>query len=242
MGWATHRRKANVTGAVAAVVRAEARPSEASAAEVVRALEFDILFGRLKPRERLVEDALMARFGAKRHVVRKALDELEKLGVVVRAPNRGAAVRDFTAKEVEEVYELRELLQARAVARMALPGTPDHVSELKRIQKEHDDAVAAGDLRRVDQVNDTFHRVFFEACGNRLLAEAIAHYMQLTRAMRVYPIADAVALEKLRDEHWAMIRALEAGDRPLLLRLVAQHLQPSKAAYLAVRRSIPDER
>jgi DNA-binding GntR family transcriptional regulator len=149
-------------------------------------------------------------------------------------------VRDFTAKEVEEVYGLRELLQARAVARMALPGTPGHVAALKAVQKEHDEAIVAGDLRRVDQVNDAFHRLFFEACGSRLLADAIAHYMQLTRAMRVYPIADPASLAKLRDEHWAMIRALEAGDRPLLLRLVAQHLQPSKAAYLAVRRSIPD--
>lgn len=220
--------------------RRASRGSEASVAAVVRALEFDILFGRLKPRERLVEDAVMARFGAKRHVVRRALEELEKLGVVVRAPNRGAAVRDFTAQEVEEVYELRELLQARAIERMQLPSSEEHVAELATIQREHDAAVAAGDLRRVDQVNDAFHRALFGACGSQLLADAIAHYMQLTRAMRVYPIADPKTLAKLRDEHWAMIRALATGDRPQLLRLCAEHLQPSKAAYLAVRKSIPD--
>ena len=46
------------------------------AATLASALEFDILFGRLKPRERLVEDALMQRFGVKRHAVRQALVEL----------------------------------------------------------------------------------------------------------------------------------------------------------------------
>jgi DNA-binding GntR family transcriptional regulator len=208
--------------------------------EVVGALEFDILFGRLKPRERLTEDSLMLRFGAKRHVVRRALDELVKLGVVVRAPSRGAAVRDFTAQEVEEVYELRELLQGHAVQRMPLPVSRDHIERLKQIQKQHDLAVAASDLRLVDQVNDEFHRVFFSVCGSKLLCDAITQYMQLTRAMRVYPIADPHALTKLRDEHWAMIRALKAGDRAELLSLCSQHLQPSKAAYLAVRRSIPD--
>jgi DNA-binding GntR family transcriptional regulator len=211
-----------------------------SVADVVAALEFDILFGRLKPRERLTEDALMARFGAKRHLVRKALEELEKMGVVVRAPMRGATVRDFTAQEVEEVYELRDLLQARAVERMPLPCSPEHVGKLKRIQREHDAAVASGDLRQVDRINDIFHRVFFSVSGNKLLEDAIQHYMQLTRAMRIYPIADPQTLEKLRCQHWAMIAALEACDRPLLLRLSAEHLQPSKAAYLAVRRSIPD--
>ncbi len=211
---------------------------EGAAGDVVRALEFDILFGRLKPRERLVEDALMARFKAKRHAVRRALDELERMGVVVRAPNRGATVRDFTAQEVEEIYELRELLQQRAARRMPLPWDGEQVAALCEIQRQHDAAVAANDLRLVDQVNDAFHKLFFSACGNGHLAEAIAHYYQLTRAMRVYPIADPASLEKLRDEHWGMIRALETGDRDALVRLVAQHIQPSKAAYLAVRRAI----
>jgi DNA-binding GntR family transcriptional regulator len=208
--------------------------------EVVSALEFDILFGRFKPRERLVEDALMLRFGAKRHVVRRALDELVKLGVVVRAPSRGVTVRDFSAQEVEEVYEFRELLQGHAVRRMPLPVPRAHIDQLKEIQKQHDLAVEAADLRRVDQVNDEFHRAFFSVCGSKLLCDAISQYMQLTRAMRVYPIAEPQTLKKLRDQHWAMIRALQAGDRAELLELCSQHLKPSKAAYLAMRRSIPD--
>jgi DNA-binding GntR family transcriptional regulator len=211
---------------------------EPTVGTVVRALEFDILFGRLRPRERLVEDALMARFDVKRHVIRRALDELERIGVVVRARNRGATVRDFTAQEVENVYELRELLQRHAAERMPLPGDAGHVAALKEIQSRHDAAVAAGDLRTVDQVNDVFHGAFFSVCGNRQLAEAIAHYMQLTRAMRVYPMANPVSLAKLRDEHWAMIKALEEGDRAALVALVVQHLQPSKLAYLAMRRVV----
>jgi DNA-binding GntR family transcriptional regulator len=213
-------------------------PQECTAQEVIRALEFDILFGRLKPRERLVEDVLMARFGAKRHIVRRSLDELERMGIVVRMPNRGAAVRDFTAQEVEEVYELRELLQRQAVERMPLPVSQDHIAALREIQERHDTAVRAADLRTVDQVNDAFHRQFFAACGNSHLADAIAHYAHLTRAMRVYPMLDPDMLAKLRDEHWAMIHALEREDREALKLLVVQHLQPSKAAYLKVRREL----
>jgi DNA-binding GntR family transcriptional regulator len=98
--------------------------------------------------------------------------------------------------------------------------------------------VAVWDLRVVDQVNDAFHRAFFAACGKRQLADAIGDYAHLSRAIRVYPIAYPVTLAKLRDEHWGMIRAVELGDRKSLLRLVRQHMQPSKAAYLAVRRAI----
>jgi len=202
---------------------------------MVRELEAAILFGRLRPRERLVEDQLMARFGAKRYTVRQALAELERLGIVVRSPNRGAAVRDFSAREVEEIYELRNLLQARAVDRMRLPAPPALVARLTAVQRRHDTAVARTDLRGVDAANEAFHREFFAACGNQLLCEAIQHYAHLSRAMRLYPIADPAMLERVRTDHWAIIEALRAADRPRLRTLVVRHLEPSKQLYLAAR-------
>lgn len=208
--------------------------------EVVQALEFDILFGRLRPRERLVEDALMARFGSKRYIVRRALDELVRMEIATRAPNRGVTVRDFSAQEVEEIYELRELLQRRAAERIPLPMDADYVATLREVQARHDAAVAAADLRAVDHINDAFHRAFFSACGSQHLADAIAHYAHLTRAMRVYPMVDPQTLARLRDEHWAMIAALERGDRQALVRLVVDHIQPSKAAYLRIRRLLDE--
>ena len=113
----------------------------------MRALEFDILFGNLKPRERLVEDALMQRFSAKRHTVRQALVELERMGIVTRTPNRGAAVRDFAAEEVEEIAEVRATLHRRAAQRMKLPAGAALIAKLEALQRRHDKAVAARDPR-----------------------------------------------------------------------------------------------
>ena len=212
--------------------------SEPSLQDVLRALEFDILFGLLKPRERLVEDALIQRFGAKRHVVRQALAELARMGIVTRAPNRGAAVRDFTAEEVEEIAELRATLQRRAAQRMALPASSELLDELVRAQRRHDKAVASRNPLAIDGANEDFHRIMFDACGNRHLAEAIQHYWYLSRATRLYPLLDPALLERLRSEHWAMIDALRTGDRKALMRLVVDHIQHSKRMYLEVRRSI----
>lgn len=211
-------------------------------AEVVARLEFDILFGQLKPRERLVEDALMQRFGAKRHVVRQALAELERMGIVARAPNRGATVRDFTAQEVEEICEIRELLQRRAAQRMLLPASPELIGRLEQIQHRHDRAVSQRDPRAIDAANEEFHKVIFDACGNAHLSQAIAHYAYLSRAMRLYPLVDAALLETLRGEHWAIIEALRTGDRRALMRLSVDHIQHSKKIYLSVRQSLSPEK
>lgn len=216
----------------------EAESRDSAAADLVSALEFDILFGRLRPRERLVEDALMQRFSAKRHVVRQALADLEGMGIIVRAPNRGATVRDFTAQEVEEICELREILQHRAAQRIPLPVAPELLAKLQTIQRRHDKAVAARDPRAIDLANEEFHHTLFAACGSAQLLAAIEHYAYLTRAMRLYPLVNPVILDQLRREHWAMIEALKSSDRKALLRLVVGHIQPSKKIYLEVRREI----
>ncbi len=90
-------------------------------AAMVAALEEDIVLGRLHPRERLVEDELIARLGGTRHLVRQALMELDRIGLIDRIPNRGALVRSYTADEVEHLYVLRELLETKAASLIPLP-------------------------------------------------------------------------------------------------------------------------
>lgn len=212
--------------------------SEPQVGDIVRLLEEDIIFGRLQPRERLVEDVLIKRFGGKRHVVRQVLAELERMGIVVREQNKGAVVRLFSLREVEEIFEMRELLQERAAQRIALPGDPALLRRLKQIHAEHSLAVDARDLRTVYRLNNDFHDTLFGACGNHHLSEAITHYAWQAHAIRSYRIADAVLLSQAREEHAEMIEALERGDRQRLVRLCIDHIKPSKEAYLASRGAI----
>ncbi|MGN6455370.1 MAG: GntR family transcriptional regulator, partial [Achromobacter mucicolens] len=93
-------------------------PAPDAVQAAVAALEEDIVFGRLHPRERLTEDELMARFGMKRHAVRQVLVDLELLGVVEKKRNIGAVVRAFSVREVMELYALREVLEVHAARQM----------------------------------------------------------------------------------------------------------------------------
>jgi len=206
--------------------------ASAEVRRLAEALELDIIFGRIKPRERLVEDDLMSRFDTKRHVVRSALQDLEALGILVRLKNRGASVRDFEPREVEELYDLRAMLQQRAAEIIPLPAPPGLVEALEDLHRRHSRAVEAGDLRAVFDLNNAFHDRLFEACGNRYLFEAIGHYAWLAHAIRSYRMGDPELLEQARREHGEMIEALRQADRPRLVRLCVEHINPSKAAYL----------
>ena len=110
---------------------------EEEQAEVIRALEEDIIFGRFAPGSRLVEDTLMNRYGASRHFVRQALFHLERQGIVLREKNIGATVRFYSAEEVRQIYEVREMLTRQAALMIALPAPTALIEQLVELQRQY---------------------------------------------------------------------------------------------------------
>ena len=205
---------------------------------IFKTLEHDIIFGRLHPRERLVEDELMERFSAKRHTIRTALNKLEQMGIIIRRKNRGAIVREFTNLEVDHIYEMRELLQRFAAEKITLPADQELIRELTTIHEAHSEAVRDNDLPRVYDLNNQFHDKLFSASGNPYLVESINHLSWLAHNIRSYRIGDPKNLERARQEHKLMIAALEEGDRGKLIQLCLDHILPSKQAYIQNRPAV----
>ena len=198
---------------------------------VVDQIKQEIIFGRLRPRERLVEDELSTKFGASRHQIRAAFAELERLGLVSRRPNKGVIVRDFSVEEVEQLYEMRALLQAEAAKRIPLPINPGTLRELEDIHKSYCAAIDLHDLKQVCKINNQFHHVLFEASNNKCLADMIQRIWTETLGIRCYAIGDPVLLARTRDEHTEMLVALRTGNRRELMRLCVDHIWPALEAY-----------
>lgn len=198
---------------------------------VVSLVKHRIIFGRLRPRERLIEDDLCAQFGVSRHLIRAVFVRLEHLGLVTRRPNKGAVVRDFSVDEVEEIYDMRALLQAEAARRIPLPAPRQLLERLRAIHAEHAVAMARQDLGLVCTINNEFHRTFFAAAGNRILAKMIDRLWTESLAIRCYAIGDPVLLERSHQEHEWMIDALADGDRVRLVGHVVDHIWPALDAY-----------
>lgn len=200
-------------------------------ATLVRKIAEEILFGRLLPRERLVEDDIIARTGATRHAVRAALQSLSREGLIVHVPNRGAQVRSFSPTEVEEITEVRELLHTEAARRIPLPPPAGLLAALERIEAAHAAAVQRGDLSAIHTENDRFHETLFAACGNAHLSATIRDHARLSLAYRCHAMADPALAVRARDEHRAMIAALRNADRAALVLLCRQHTNFAKGAY-----------
>ncbi|MGN1287006.1 MAG: GntR family transcriptional regulator, partial [Bradyrhizobium sp.] len=129
----------------------QAPSREEEQAEVIRRLEEDIIFGRFAPGLRLVEDTLMQRYGASRHFVRQALFQLERQGIVLREKNVGATVRFYSAEEVRQIYEVREMLTRQAALMIALPAPNSLIDQLSELQRHYCVKADAQDMRGIHE-------------------------------------------------------------------------------------------
>lgn len=134
-------------------------------------LRGQIISGELPPGSRLVETELAARFGTSRGPVREAIRELEREGIVMVLPRRGAVVGSLSRKDLEELYSVREALELLAL-REACRKADDATLEAIKVQLDAiDRALESGDSAQVVHADLEFHRAICRAAGNsRLLA------------------------------------------------------------------------
>jgi DNA-binding GntR family transcriptional regulator len=199
---------------------------------VYRELQRQIIAGQLRPRERLVEDEIMARTDATRHAVRKAFDELERVGLVIRQPNKGVQVRDYSLSEIEELYEIRECLERRAASRFSKPADKALVEQLTDLATRHREASRAQRFGDVFSLNNSFHEVLYRAAGNQQLADAILHYTFATHPIRTRAFPSEELREIAISEHFEMIDAIAQGQGEKLGDIILGHITRPKDFYL----------
>jgi DNA-binding GntR family transcriptional regulator len=202
--------------------------------DIANTLQRDIIFGRLQPKEHLIEDEIMARTNTSRHAVRRAFEEMERNGLVIRQPNKGVRVRSYTRKEIEDLYEVREVLEARAAASIRLPVSKDLVDRLTTIQTKHERASDKGNVVELFETNNLFHETLYQACSNAVLAEAIRMYSLLTHTIRMRNMSDKSWRKEAVRQHWAMIKLLSGKDSKALVALCLNHIQHPKEFYLSL--------
>ena len=206
--------------------------AENSVQKIVKSLEVAIVLGRLYPRERLVEEKLAKRFTTTRHVVRQALMELELGGLIVRETNKGATVREYSADKVNQLYQMRELVEGQAALLIGLPVADNKLSELKYICDKHAAAVEKSDMLGVVAANKEFHQVVYRLCGNDFLADVIDEMAKKSNLVRFTSSTDQSLLQQARDEHYLILEALGKNDNNKLADICIKHIQPSRLMYL----------
>jgi DNA-binding GntR family transcriptional regulator len=206
--------------------------SDVNSVRVAKEVEEAILSGQFKPRERLIEMDLIARFGVSRTVIREALKKLEAKQLVRSIPYRGVVVADLTVEEIEEIYFVRVELEKIAAGLVIKNITPKEIQALKKLSKEVEQHLREKTHQMIE-MDSAFHRTIFKACRNRYLYGIIDFLRTKAHIVRFNAWSLPDRIEQSLAEHREMIRALEKRDLAQFERLIVKHHTFSKESYMA---------
>ncbi|MES9543653.1 FCD domain-containing protein [Actinomadura sp. NPDC000600] len=206
-------------------------------------LRADILDGVHPPGARLGEAELAEATGSSRTPVREALRRLEVEGLVEVLPHRGARVPDWTPEDLEEIYDLRMLLEGAAARRAATRVTAsdaDRMDELCRLMDEAVEPGAGQDLDRVAELNAEFHDVIRAAAASGRLVSMLNAVVQLPLVMRTFHRYSPADLARSSAHHRELAAALRAHDGTWAESVMRAHVLAAKAVLLRAART-PDD-
>lgn len=215
---------------VLAVDAPVSRPASAVAADIIREAVVD---GRLAPGERLKEETLAAELGISRTPIREALLVLQSEGIVDAVPNRGAFVRSYEPGDLEDMYELRAVLEGYAASRAARFVTEEQLVELRASCARFDGLVAGGDVRALVKENMHFHATILEAARNERLQGMVRQVIALPLVYKSYVWYSPDQARASAHAHHQLTNALEQGDAARAELLMREHVYEARDVLAA---------
>jgi len=194
-----------------------------------------IVGGELPPGQHMVETDLARQLGVSRQPIREALHRMEAEGWVDLRPSQGAFVHVPTDSEVDELLDVRALLEAETARLAAASSGLDQqtrsaqLARLREFCRAGEAATEADDFASAVAANNAFHSEIAVIGGNAVLAE-LADIVG-RRVQWYYRMVAPARGHGSWAEHAEMIDAIEAGDPDRAQAMARRHTERTRQAY-----------
>jgi DNA-binding GntR family transcriptional regulator len=207
----------------------EALPALTSSARIVdtvqAALRTAIFDGALRAGEPLSVPELARRLNVSRSPVREAVLGLVAQGLAVEQPRRGVVVATVDPADLIAIHEVRVFLEAGAANLCAQRVTADGIKDLRRIVREQDAAVKAGDAAGYFRTNAALHRAIARLAGNERLAQILSTLEDQMRIALHRVAANRAHMREGLAEHRAVVEAIAARDATGAEQRMRRHIE-----------------
>jgi DNA-binding GntR family transcriptional regulator len=191
-----------------------------------------LLAGQMKPAEVINEPDLARQLGVSRTPIREALRELSANDLVAFVPRRGFEVVHFLRRDVEEVFDLRQILEVEAVERAVLGATNDQLSVLSHILESGGSVTEARDSRDFIVVNRDFHSALCSISGNERMSKLLEKLEDIVHLMFVEAFRDSNRMRQGHEEHVCILDLIERRKREQAIEMTIEHMYRNKLAVL----------
>lgn len=228
---------------VPGILRDDGPPLNRSASEAAANLiRRAILDGTLRPGQRLTEEALARDLRISRTPVREALRVLQAEGLVESTPYQGSTVRTYALDDLDDMYQLRALLEGYAARRAALRIDEDG---LERLRESCVRLVALGDAtdENVAQIVDEnlfFHTTILEVAGSRRLTAMVRKVIELPLVYKSYHWYSPHQKRLSEHAHEQLVQVLASGDADRAELTMRAHVYEGRDVLIAHMESLAE--
>lgn len=193
---------------------------------VAERLREKIVRGEIKEGEQLRQDAVAGEFQVSRIPVREALRQLEAEGLITIVPHRGAVVSLLSCDEIEEIFEMRAVLEPE-VLRASIPNlTESQLQEAQEILATYDRILDnVEDIAEWGRMNWLFHSSLYDAARRPQFMAVIRNINYNGERYIRLQLYLTRAMERAREEHHKLLELCRARDIEGACQLLAQHIR-----------------
>lgn len=187
-------------------------------------IKVEILNFRVSPGAQLHIHDLTEQMDISRTPIREALLWLENDGLVRAVPRVGFFVTEITKRDLQELFELRALLEGHAAEKATPLLSDDDLDQMDYLCEASVVAVERGDLNEFLKFEISFHSLLIERCGNRHLIEVMESLKDLTYRERILSLKSIENAHESCFEHQRLLDALHKRNAQLAGRRMREHM------------------
>jgi DNA-binding GntR family transcriptional regulator len=192
--------------------------------QVAHVLRAALVAGELRAGEVYSAPSLAQRLGVSPTPVREALLDMAHQGLVESVRNKGFRVTELSDRDLDEITELRMLIEVPTVAGLASTVTDTDVDRLRPLARDIERAAADGDLVSYVEADRRFHLELLALAGNRLAVDVVGDLRARTRLYGLAALAERGLLADSAKEHTALLDLLAVHDKARARALTARHI------------------
>lgn len=182
--------------------------------------------GELKPGRKIQEEQLAQQFNVSRTPLREAISRLAQDGLIVSIPFRGVFVREYTLSEIQQLYEMRSVLEAFSVRAACRRASEEELTGIVALLEETERVIGQKkELTKLLEANKNFHMAVALSGKNDWLCSALENLHAHFGLLRVTNLQHSVRQQRALRDHRDLVHALLARDEDRAADLVQEHLR-----------------